>query len=405
MARRRVRIHYPGSSNPGPVSMPKKSHAMQIKKPKTSDLKKILSGYVTASETDRTNALAQAVLWYEDGQGNGAIPFVMSNSAIQPTGFAPGEFRKKVDIAAKCRARALGTTFPAERDTSLRMAIKAYEACCEKLGVPKVETYIQMYDAKKIEMDTKVQNLQAKYGDAIGMFERALGLPLVIRFCTNCNEYRPGSKLNGCAEHVTEEIKGTISKLDVVDGQSARSIDLASQTLRYNKETAKDAVTVSRHEGILISLLRELPALVRYSALEKSADGTSWVTNRDKHMAFHTQAMSNLEAWLKSDESPNRLVRKGVQTLPTTPGSRPQRTYVSRTRTPLAPGQLFATGTNNEKVHSVLKDGQWHDLTDFATVTSTPQIAQGVIKWLTKLGPQHNYVIEQTGNKYRLIQN
>lgn len=406
MARRRRGFRPVASAAPS-TAKPKKVYAMKIKKPKVSDLKKILQSYVSVSEADRLNALAKACLWYEDGSATGALAFVLTNKLF-PNG--EPEFKKSMDTAEKCRQRATGTTFAAEKDTSLRMAIKLYEKCCAKLSVPTLQEYLDQYDLQKTALEAKAQNLQDRFGESLVAVGKALGLPLQVTFCAQCKQYFPQSQVNGCvASHPDQltPISATIEKLTVTNSNVAKSINIAEKSLMYNRDSALLLNQTVRKEGVLVALLRELPHVVKYSSVQKSADGKNWVSNRDAHLAFHYQAMANLEQWLKGSESPNRLVRKGagVVSIPIGTAPRPTGRVGFGGRQKLAPGQLFPSNTNNDRVYQVLKDGNPHTLKEVEAAMPVPSSAKGVLKYLAANAPARwNFRIEQNGSDYKLIQ-
>ena len=375
-----------------------------IKQPKVNDLKKILESFVSASQADRLNALAKAAMWYDDGNANGAIAYVLSNRLLPSTDV---EFKRSVDRADNCRKRAAGTNFIPEQDTSLRMAIKSYEKCCEKLGVPLLQTYIDAYDAKKAELEAQALANQMKYGEGIMSVQKALGLPLQITFCEHCNQYMAQNMVNGCQGSHPDKLQmilPTIEKLELTDSKTARSINLAEKSLMYNRETAALLTQTVRREGILVAVLRELPALVRYSAVQKAADGQTWTTNRDSHIAFQAQALANLESWLKGAESPNRLVRKGAGVVSASSPSAPRSTGRAGFggRSKLAPGQLFAPGTGNDRIYQLLKDGNPHDYKEIETAFGSSAVKGYLKSMVAESQARWGFMVTQNGLTYTM---
>lgn len=386
-----------------------KVNVPKIKKPKTSDLKKALEGYVSASESERLNALALAAMWYWDGKGDGAVAYVLANK-LTPTSLGQDKLRKLIDRADNCRKRAAGTTFAAERDTSLRMAIHQYEKVCEQLSVPKLADFVQQYEAKKKILDQKVQDLQAKYGNTIESIGKALGLPLEIWYCDECKDYKPKSSLNGCeTKHPDKlsKIEPMIKKLEVTDSnKTPKGINLQEGSLQYAKTLAKLMGQNIRREGILPVVLRELPDVVKYSSVEKNAEG-HWISNRDKHIAFQLEALNNLTIWMKSAESPNRLVRKFsiAVTAPAGQTSHAPKAHQPRPVGARVRGKAeFTPGTKRHALYEALTDGQWHSTSDLKS--AVPGISlKTELHWVDERGQRYGkWKVENQGNQYRLVQ-
>jgi hypothetical protein len=71
-----------------------------------------------------------------------------------------------------------------------------------------------------------------------------------------------------------------------------------------------------------------------------------------------------------------------------------------------APGQMFPSGTNNDRIYSILKDGVFHDMGELAAVASSGMsTAKAVIKYFAKTAPSKwNFQVEQQGDQVRIVQ-
>lgn len=355
-----------------------------VKRPDVRILAKVLQGYISSSETDRLAALVNAVLWYDE-----ALLWVMADRTHLPS-LQPDEFRKAIDVADKCRKRALGTTFPAEKDTALRMALERYQIVCEKIpGLPLMAPIFEAYQKQEQDLAAQQAALETRFAEGLNLIKSSLGLPLQIGFCEQCKIWLAKGSLNGCGEHSVRFEESVIRDLKVEDDRQRPRKACPDVGLSvYNISSAKELVQSIRSEGCLPVIFRELNILTRHAAYETLDQGASWFLNRDKLNALREQALLNLAEWVKSDAAPNRLVRrKGLQiatpleqqTQGTISSTAPTKTASpSAKRIAVQKGFTLKHGTVRETIYNLLTSAgaTGVPLTEIEKVVGKPNLIQ-----------------------------
>lgn len=103
----------------------------------------------------------------------------------------PDDAKRLWEIAAKCRARALGTTFPEERETAIRTALLKVDRIVANMQVPRFEEAQTSLDtkvaafavkaAKKAEREARAADRDARRAARAARVASAVGLPKAPR--------------------------------------------------------------------------------------------------------------------------------------------------------------------------------------------------------------------------------
>lgn len=335
-----------------------------MKVPDVRVLSAALKGYVSPSETDRLAALAAACLWYDD-----ALLWVMSDTNHLP-GLPQTEFAKAIDIAAKCRARAGGSTFPAEKDTALRTAIERYEkVCCKVPKLPLLAASIAEFEKERVRDEARQAALDGKFQALLGEIQTALGLPFKVGFCEHDKFWVANGMADGCTGHQITWQSGSIRELKVEDDKArARKACPDVGMSVYNVAAAKALADDVKRQGLLPVMLRELNVLTRHSAYETPDGGNTWVLNRDKLNALREQALVNLTAWLATATPSTKLVRAFVPNAVAQPLGAPAINVphvprVQGPRAPRVPGVVsFQPGSVRDRLYSLLQAAPGHSV-------------------------------------------
>jgi len=145
--------------------------------------------------------------------------------------YLPDDAVKIWNIAGKCRARALGTQFPEEKETSLRMALKYMERFAVALNPPQIQSYIDKLENKQTTTTSTAKAKKAKTGGGtsaippIGPDGLPAWLPNTsIRFCAELLVKYPSITLDDAIAELIPNIKSSnpAGRLKMVAGHLVR---------------------------------------------------------------------------------------------------------------------------------------------------------------------------------------
>lgn len=221
--------------------------------PTITDLKKAMAGVITLSDQSRIQALKNVISWYES-----AIPF------FRPT-FGPDE-ESKYQKAMKSRNLGHGGMSIGEQETALRMSIRLFERCLDRLGVVKVEDAYRELDTKRGALEAAAAKAEQDLAPLLSAFRAAYqGLGLTFS----------------------------------IDPQAATNRQVTLQkSIVYHPDYLRSLMTkVPGYSGVLPAVLTELESCLKATSLEADAMGAVKL----KASTFVGQvkpAVEGLLAWL-----------------------------------------------------------------------------------------------------------
>lgn len=239
-------------------------------KPDRAILKAIYRSLITGSEAQRIQVLSQALQWYDV-----ALPYVIAKEQL-----APAEVKERQRWLKKgSDARALGVSekhLPA-RETAFKMALRMNEKVCRILHPPKVDKYYNKYLETRTKLEADAIRLQDKFSFLLQTLSSALPSSLTLKVIDHAQKPR---MFNGASEFA------------------------------YSRDHADAMRRKLRREGLLVLVAEELPYLAR--ALAREADGSgSGIYSPQKQVNVMTKLLHDFVKYAKSDDAPNRLVKRG----------------------------------------------------------------------------------------------
>lgn len=347
-SRRRKRGWQSPGAAPQPAAAPKPP---KLPRPKTKDLRVVLKGFVTADQAQRIGALAYALQWYDK-----AIEYCVINKKL------PQDHVKTMERAVKARNQGNGTNIEPEKEQAYLTSVRLYEKLCAKLKPPSIDRALELYKAKKDNLEAKQSKLATRFGTALEELQRALS---------------------------PKTADGKAVELVAADGEKERDIAPGLGRFIYNRNALAELRTGIRREGILPVALREIKYISRIAALE-AHDG-KYMLNPLKQLDAVWQLLENFSKFAMSPDAPRRLARHEYTPQPhngATPtdakpaaGARP-RVHQAKAKGPRVDG-LYKQGGTLEILYSKLKDGKDHEIADLQKLTPTADV-RGRIQVIAK---------------------
>ena len=339
-------------------------------RPKTSILRKIMKGLLTASLNNRLASLSYALQWYDS-----AIPYLLGKQLIKMSADPknPTKEQAALNTAVKCRKLGIGATIDHEKETAFLMALRNYGKACHALKPASVDTYYDMFKNQKVQLEAKQQKIEQKFGSVITLLQKAIGSRL---------------------------------KLQVADAVKPVQYDSALTSLSYNRDAAKALAIKFRQEGILSVLVDQMDLITRHAALKPDGAG-GWVYDSAEQLNIVGQVLENFLKFAVSADAPKRLVRKAPAPIPaaqgaskaTSTGSTPKRTFAGAKGPKI--GGCYAQGSCGAIFYERLSDGkEWDFVQLFMGVAHAHPV--GPLKKMAKDGPAFGWTVVINGTKARL---
>lgn len=345
-------------------------------KPKTSDLRAILKGYITADVTSRLNTLAYALQWYD-----GALQYCVARRKVGP------DLTKTLDRAVNARKQGLGTNILPEKEQAHRTSVLLYEKVCGFLHPPSAKAVFDKYFQKKDLFEKKQESIGEKFGDFVELITKAL---------------QPKNP------------EGNALQIIVTDAQKPFGFDPTITQVSYDRAEARRVKDKIRREGLLPAAIDEAARLARGAAYEPAPDGSGkYMVNAKKMLEAYHAILQNFVTYASTDPAaPKRLAKRPVavqvvagQSVPSTT-SRPK---VARTpgasKGPKVLG-LYIQGGAMAIVGQYLADHnqQWFEQAELQKLVAA-EVA-GRLKAMQKHGIQYGmWSIEQKGTTWRMVLN
>lgn len=334
---------------PRPPKMPKPKRP---DRPLGRDLRAVYKGLLTADQGQRLASLAKAMQWYDAAQ-----PYLLfTQGALTP------EQLKDDDVAAKCRARGISSTFNYEKETSFVMALKRYQKIFGKLKPPKIDSYLDMLKENEGRLQEKQERLEQRFGTVTDIIMKAL------------------HPVN--AEGNPVEIK-------VGEIQDVMRIDPERSTLTLHRNTVQ-RLRIKRHrEGVLPMLMEVLDPVSRMCSMEpeKGPDGRptgKYVLSLQKQKQKIYELLNNVIHYAKQPDSPRRLVRAPLA------GVVRERVGAPRAVVPKGPriAGVFKPGSISAVMYEILLEQKENKTLVFADLASMLKSRWQTTQPLAKLVPQ-----------------
>jgi hypothetical protein len=344
-------------------------------KPKAGELRQILKGYISPDTTQRLNALAYALQFYDK-----ALAYCVQRRKVG------ADQAKSLDRAVKMRKQAQGTNILQEKETSLRLAISFYEKVCAFIHPPASAIFFKAYDAKKDILEQKQATIGDRFSDFITWVTTALS---------------------------PKNPEGKPLTVIVTDAQKPFGFDPTVTQVSYDKNEARKIKDKIRREGMLGAAVEEAGRLARGAAYTLAPDGSGkYVVDTKKMVEAYHHIMQNFVHYAATDpQAPKRLAKRPVPlqagTVPTASNTttRPKVTRAGPTKGPKVLG-LYVQGGAMAVVGQHLADHQqeWFEQNDLQKLVAAE--VKGRLLAMQKHGIQHGmWKIEQQGSKWRMLLN
>lgn len=241
-------------------------------KPSVKALREILDGVVSAAITTRIDALAKAMLWYDD-----AIPYLIQKKIIG------AENLKKMNTATKTRELGINTNHPEEKETAFKQTIGLYQTICKPLNPPDVNEYFKRY----LEMKTKLEEEEARL----------------------TTKYQPVVDL------LTEVFSSTGFKVTINPRAEKDRQFSGTDEVVYSRSAMKDVLQRLKIEGLMPALMQELMFFSRAMAVEPDGQG-AFVYNPQKHVKAIKKLTEEFINFARKDSTRFKLLRYGQTYTP-----------------------------------------------------------------------------------------
>lgn len=199
--------------------------------PTIPQLQQIFSGVVSLSASNRIQALTAAVGWYES-----AIPF------FRPS-FGPDE-ESKLQKAMKARSLGFGGQSDGEQETALRTAVRLFERCLERAGVPKLEAAYKELEARRSSLEQAAAQAEVEYAAPMAALRSAFGF-LGLSFKVDPN------------------------------ATTARQFDARGGIIYSPAHLQAVTAKVPGYQGVLPLVLSEMEVALKASAVQRDAMGNA----------------------------------------------------------------------------------------------------------------------------------
>jgi hypothetical protein len=294
MAKRKIKV-------PKPAKLPR---------PLARDLRANYKKLISLSLENRIASLSMAIQWYLQ-----ALPYLMQRYKI----IANHSVAQQLALATKCRKLGIGNTNLEEKETAFLQAVRIYEKLCSELRPVPVDSFYSIFEARKASLIGKQARMENKYGEAIGLLQRAIGNKLT---------------------------------LNIADAAKAVQYDPHLHSISFNREAARKITERYRKEGLLAAFLEQLDLFAQESALAPDGQG-GYQYDPVRHIMAVKDLLKEFLAFAKTSECPNRIVKKaGAARAPRVNGH-------ARVRGEKVAGRYMA-GSAIAVVYERLKDEQWH---------------------------------------------
>jgi hypothetical protein len=260
MARRRKNLNVapPAPKQPKP------------KRPQGRELREIYKGLVTLSASNRINALALALQWYDKAQ-----LYMISRNKGQAL---PADTLKALERAVKARKIGLSATMDGEKEQAFRTAIKLYETACAIVKPVSLDKMYAAFDAKKQKLEARQQVAESKFGNTLAELSNAIG--------------------------------GEV-RLLVFDSPKIRQIVPNRGEIIYNKVGARQVVETIRRQGLLAAFAAEGDTIARCLSLETDGQG-GYQISAEKYIAAQTRLLRSFVKYAGTATAPKRIVKLGA---------------------------------------------------------------------------------------------
>ena len=294
----------------GKVKLPRPT---KVPRPLVREMREHLKKVISLSIENRIAALSNVIQWYHR-----AIPYLMQKDKLKSP-----EIIKKLEKAQLCRKKGLENSNLDEKETCYLTALRIYEGVCSALNPIPVDNYYKVFQDKKEILAVKKQRLEAKYGEALRLLQKAIG-----------GRYT----------------------LNVADASKPVQYDPHLNSISYNREAARKVMEKYRREGLLAAFVDQLDTFTRDSALVPDAAG-NYQYDPVRHAMAMKELLKSFVEFAKTSEAPNRLVKRNVARAPRASGQ----PRVKGERKEKIAGR-FNAGSNIAIVYERLKDEREHDL-------------------------------------------
>lgn len=339
-------------------------------KPKISDLRTALQGYVTASVATRIAALSLALQWYDT-----AIPYLIDKKLVD------ADKLKLMSKATKAREIGISSLHQHEKETAFKQSVQMLEKICDSLHPVSLQKYVDEYRLQQTKLEADEARLSSKYEMTIEFLETVFK--------------STGFKVT---------LDPTADKERSFDGTSA---------IVYSRAALKAVTIKLRTEGLMPTVFGEIMFFSKAKAIVPDAGTFVW--KPELQVKALGKMLAEFVEYAKQDSTKWKLLRYGaprvaapttqvpfVGAAPTTPATpRAPRVGLSRKQ----PGERYVPGTAMAVLYERLKTGQPIEKKELLKGVPSAN-PEGRLQWIVKHGKEKNeWSIVFSGTTVQMIIN
>lgn len=245
---------------------------MAIAKPSIKELREIYNGFVSISIASRIDALAKALLWYDN-----AITYSIAKKLVTQDKLL------KLNKATKTRDLGISSTHPEEKETCFKKSLEFYQQICDGLNPPDVNEYFKRFKDERAKLEAEEARVKDKYQPVLDILSEMFA-----------------------ASKFKVSIDPRADKNRMFDG-----ID----RIVYSKAAIKEVFDSLRFEGLLPAMTKEMPLFARAMAIEPDGAG-SFVYKADKHAKAQQLLLTEFITFARKDDTRFKLLRYGAMHVP-----------------------------------------------------------------------------------------
>jgi len=241
-----------------PISSSVGNQAPAQTKPLFSELKAAYNKYADASITKRIQAMFEALAWWDS-----SMLYFLSKGPLS------AEASKKYALATKTRATGVGTgaTDP-ERELALTRTLQFYEKVWADAATPKFQTYMDLYEENKVELEKKEAAFADKYKEILGV--------------------------------LNDSFSGFNLSFEVHDSPKDRAFDGIDKII-ISKELAKTLYAKLKAEGVIPVCFSEFNTVIKSASFERDQEGKS-VFSYKEYVRNVPRALESIMNYLSTEE-------------------------------------------------------------------------------------------------------